>query len=156
MIHNLMFAGGWMLAPGETGFHWVYGPLWDPAKFNELEQAIFATQVIKQHLGSITNSEAKDMLIGVLKEQALIVTEKFAASIVDNADENRHSNPMLSFQVSVPAYVPKIDGADEPDAPDYNTALGKELSNQAAAKIGISLLGRVLNHESITKAATIM
>ncbi len=155
MIHNLMLAGGWILVPGETGFHWVYGPLWDPAKFNELGQAIFATQVIKQHLASVINIEAKELLISVLKEQAQIVTEKFEASIVDDADENRHSNPLLSFQAQVPAYVPHVSG-NGPDAPDYNLALGKELSEQVAAKISISLLGRVLNHKAITKAGAIM
>ena len=156
MTHNLMFTGGWILVPGETGFHWVYAPLWDPTKFNEVGRAIFATQVIKQHLAFIINNEARELLTSVLKEQAQVVTEKFAASVVDDADENRHSNPLLSFQVQVPAYVPHVGGGDGPDAPDYNFALGKELSDQVTAKISISLLGRVLKHEAIIKAGAIM
>lgn len=155
MIHNFMSAGGWILVSAETGFHWVYGPLWDPAKLTETKKAILIADVIKRHLKSVVNPEAKEMLISILKEQAQIVTEKFAASIVDDADDQL-ANPELDFHVQVPPYAPHIGGPVGPDGPDYRKAMGKELTAQIDAKIGITLLGTLLNFEPVKKAALLI
>ena len=147
MTQNFMFANGWGIVHDDTGTHWVYIPLWDPIKFNDVGRAIFATVVIKQHLGAIKNAEAKTMLRGILKDQAQIAATGFSKAMADEGDDwcgtpYPHSYPFGPV------------GPVDPDGPPiYRKALGEGLSMQIDAKIGLSLLGKLLKNDAISKIA---
>src|SRR4051812_7824147 len=117
MKRNFMLANGWGIIHDETGEHWVYIPLWDPIKFNEVGKALFATLVIKQHMPSITNNEAREILLSVVKEQAQIVARGFLQSV--NGDGGWCGTPYPHHIVGGGGVI----GGD-PENPIYRAALG--------------------------------
>jgi hypothetical protein len=145
MEHNFMLANGWGIVHDETGAHWVFIPLWDPPKFNQVGQAIFATLVIKQHLAGIANAKAKEMLTGIVKEQAKVVAAGFAKSMDDDG----------WCGTPYPHRIPGGGGplGPDPENPVYKAALGDKFSANLNAKAAITLLGKTLNNAQISKAA---
>lgn len=141
-----MLANGWGIVHDENGAHWVYIPLWDPIKFNDVGRAIFTTLVIKQHLNAITNAKAKEILKGIVKEQAQIVGSGYASAM----EGDGYCGTPYPHHIHVP--VGGGFGGD-PENPVYQAGLGKELSAHMNAKAAITLLGKVLNNKSISEAA---
>jgi hypothetical protein len=148
MERNFMLANGWGIIHDENGAHWVYIPLWDPPKFNKVGQAIFTTMVIKQHLGGIANAKAKEMLIGIVKEQAQIVAGGYAKAMDDDG----------WCGTPYPHHIPGTGGplGGDPENPVYKAALGNKFSASVNAKAAITLLGKTMNNANISKAAELI
>ena len=145
-MKDFMLANGWGIVHDENGAHWVYIPLWDPIKFNEVGRALFATLVIKQHLNAITNVKVKDILKGVVKEQAQVVAKGFASAMEGDG----------FCGTPYPHHIPVSGGGGfggDPENPVYHAGLGSELSAHMNAKAAITLLGKVLKNKSISEAA---
>jgi len=149
MNHNFMLGNGWGIVHDETGEHWVYIPLWDPIKFNEVGKALFATLVIKQNIGSITNAKAKGILTQVLREQANIVARGFSSAMDDDGWCGTPYPHHFHFGGGV------IGGGD-PEGPVYRAAGLIKESAELNAKAGITLLGRVLGNKAIIEAAELI
>jgi hypothetical protein len=147
MKENFMLANGWGVVHDETGAHWVYIPLWDPPKFNEVGRALFTTLVIKQHLDSITNPRALDILKSVVKEQANIVAKGFANAM---EDDGWCGTPYPHHHVHGGGTT--LDSVN----PVYREALGKNFTHQIEAKAALTLLGKVLDNKRITEAAELI
>lgn len=149
MEANFMLANGWGIVHDETGAHWVYIPLWDPPKFNKVGQAIFTTMVIKQYIGAVTNAKAKEVLLGIVKEQSQLVGSGFASAMEGDG----------WCGTPYPHHIPLGGGGGfggDPENPVYQTGLGTKLSAQISAKAAISILGKTLNNAQISKAAELM
>jgi hypothetical protein len=147
MKENFMLANGWGIVHDETGAHWVYIPLWDPPKFNEVGRALFTTLVIKQHLNAITNTRALDILKTVVREQANIVATGFAKSM---EDDGWCGTPYPHHHVFGGG------GGIDPSNPVYREALGKNYFHQIDAKAALTLLGKVLGNKRISEAADLI
>ncbi|HYV92865.1 MAG TPA: hypothetical protein VE978_13800 [Chitinophagales bacterium] len=143
-----MLANGWGVVHDETGTHWVYIPLWDPPKFNEVGRALFTTLVIKQHLSAITNTKAVELLKSVVKEQAQIVAKGFAGAM---DDDGWCGTPYPHHHVHAGS-----GGTLDPVNPVYREALGKNFIHQIDAKAALTLLGKVLGNKRIIEAAEII
>lgn len=150
MKRDFMLANGWGVVHDENGEHWVYLPLWDPVKFSKVGKALFATLVIKQHLSAIKNKEAVILLRTVVKEQAAVVAQGFAADVDDDKGW---------CGTGYPHKVPFPGGGGpggDPDNPVYLKGLGADLNGRINAKAAISILGSVLKDKNILKAAELI
>lgn len=143
-----MLANGWGVIHDETGAHWVYIPLWDPPKFNEVGRALFATMVIKQHIHAVTNTKAVEILKSVVKEQAHVVTTGFAKSM---EDEGWCGTPYPHHH-----HFTGTDGGFDTENPIYRETLGKTFSQTIDAKSALTLLGKVLGNKRISEAAELI
>ena len=146
MKENFMLANGWGVVHDETGAHWVYIPLWDPPKFNEVGRALFTTLVIKQHLGAVTNTKAQELLKTVVREQANIVATGFAKAM---EDDGWCGTPYPHHHVFG-------GGGLDPVNPVYKEALGKTFLHQIDAKAALTLLGKVMGNKRIIEAAELI
>ena len=143
-----MLPNGWGVIHDETGEHWVYIPLWDPPKFNEVGRALFTTMVIKQHLGSVTNTKAAEILRSVIKEQAQVVTTGFAKSM---EDDGWCGTPYPHHH-----HFTGTGGGFDPENPIYRETLGKSFTHQIDAKAALTLLGKTMNNKRILEAADLI
>jgi len=150
MKKNFMLANGWGIVYDENGNpHWVFIPLWDPVKFNKVGRAIFATMVIKQHIGAIANKEALKILKSVVKEQGAVVSGGYAKDMEDGG----------WCGTPYPHHIPGFGGGPigpDPDNPVYLKGLGAELTGRINAKAAISILGAVLKDKAISQAAELI
>lgn len=145
MKENFMLANGWGVVHDETGTHWVYIPVWDPPKFNEVGRALFATLVIKQHLEAITNPRALEILRTVVKEQAKIVASGFAKAVEDDG----------WCGTQYPHQKVHEGGLNQVN-PVYQEVFGKNFTQQIDAKAALTLLGKVLGNKRILEAAELI
>lgn len=159
MTQDLMLSSGWILVTDESGTHWVYGPLWDPAKMDITGRAILATQVLKQAIGATTEPAVKDRLWGMLKEQVNIVTENFANSVLTQDDDWCATKPYKipvppRYAGSVPIRPPHGTDSGGGGIPPYVPLhfpinLGEKLLKQVHAKIATALLGEAISSNQL-------
>lgn len=150
MHKHFMLASGWGIVYDENGRpHWVYIPLWDPPKFNEVGRALLITMIIKQHLRGVVNEVAKDKLKVIIKEQAKVVAAGYSKAM--DADDDWCGTKW-------PYHFPGGGGpvGPDPDNPIYKTALGEKENARLSAKINISMLGKVLKNDEIVQAASLI
>lgn len=141
---------GWGIVTDENGNeHFVFVPLWDPAPMSAVGKAILATLVIKNNLASVTNKEAKAILKTVLKEQAKIVAGGFAQAMDIDGEWCGTKVPHR-----IPGTGPIPHGII--NNPLYSRAFGHDLTSKLDAKAAVSILGKVLNNEQLTKAADLI
>jgi len=141
-----MLANGWGVVHDENGAHWVYVPLWDPPKFNEVGRALFISLVIKQHIAAIGEAKVKEQLKAIVHEQAKIVSSGFYKAM----DGDGYCGTPYPHHIPVP-----IGGGfgGDPENPVYQKALGAQVSAQINAKAALSILGQVLKVQRITDLA---
>lgn len=144
-MRDFMLANGWGVVHDENGAHWVYIPLWDPPKFNEVGRALFISLVIKQHLAAIGDAKVKEQLKGIVQEQAKIVSSGFAAAMEGDG----------YCGTPYPHHIPIPGGGfgGDPENPVYQKGLGAKVSAQINAKAALSILGQVLKVQRITDLA---
>jgi hypothetical protein len=146
MSKDSMLASGWGIVHDEHGAHWVYVPLLDPVKFNEVGRAFFITMIIKQHLRAITDAKAKSLLAGIIKEQAKVVEGGFLKAM-DADDDWCCTKYPVHFNGGTGPVGP------DPDNPVYRETLGKEGSAKLNAKVAITMLGKTFKNARIMEAA---
>lgn len=139
---------GWGTVTGDDGRkHWVYVPLWDPAPMTAVGKAILATLVIKTYMDSVPNAKVKTMLKDIVKEQARVVAGGFESAMDADGDW---------CGTKVPHRWP--GGGPGPHGPIYQNfvfdeAFGEKLSAGLDAKAALTVLGKMLKNDAISKAA---
>lgn len=139
---------GWGQVTGEDGQkHFVFIPLWDPAPMTAVGKAILATYVIKAHIAAVASKEAKAMLNEVVKEQAAVVAGGFQKAMDIEGDW---------CGTKVPGRIPGVGPIPHGGFDIFTEALGEKVSAAMNAKAALSLLGKMLGNQKISRAVDLI